>query len=230
MRVFSRVSGRTAFVATMVLAVAASPVFAGKITVSTASTAVISDGAGSSRVLIRPGDLSAIRGRLVTSAYLTFTLPGQAAERDIPVRVYPLTSDWNAGSVTWESPWTASGGDVEGTYYETRVVKAGARPMELRLDVSPMVRAMAQGEIGEYGFVVTVPGYDGAGFRSADLSTLGTLTAAVLEIDYRSTTRVPVMSASAQPAGPATGRPTDERGSRKPKPAEADTESADRPR
>jgi hypothetical protein len=64
----------------------------------------------------------------------------------------------------------------------------------------------------------------------ADLSTLGTLTAATLEIDYRSTTRVPVMSASAQPGGPAAGRPTDERGSRKPKPAEADTESADRPR
>jgi hypothetical protein len=220
----------SAFVGVATVALLTPPATAARITVPNAATAVISDGEGSSRVLIRPGDLAAVRGRLVTSAFLSLTLPGEPAARNIPVRIYPLTSDWSSGSVTWGSPWTEAGGDVEVAYYDTGVVKAGSRATTLSLDVSPMVRAMAQGEIGEYGFLVTVPEYDGTGFRTADLATLGTLTAASLTIDYRSTTRVAVASASAPPERAHTERPSDRPDPRKPKPKEAGTGVADRPR
>jgi hypothetical protein len=163
----------------------ASSALADPVQVSVVETGVISDRSGNTRILVRPGDLSAFDELLITSARLTFTLPGQVSTRDLPVRVYPLTTDWSAGTATWDSPWTRPGGDFADAYYETAVVAVGSRRTELTLDVSAIVRAMVEGEYGRYGFLLTVPEYDGVGFRATDLATLGTLTGASLEVDSR---------------------------------------------
>jgi hypothetical protein len=140
-----------------------------------AETGVISDRAGNTRILMKPGDLSAFEDRLITWAGLTFTLPGLPAARDLPVRVYPLTTDWSAATVTWDAPWGGAGGDFDDAYFDTVVVQAGSREASLSLDVTSIVRAIVEGEYGRYGFLITVPSYDGEGFRPTDLATLGTL-------------------------------------------------------
>lgn len=62
-----------------------------------------------------------------------------------------------------------------------------------------MVRAMADGEIGEHGFALTVPDYDGTGFSTDELAALGTFSSATLRIDYGARSRVAVAE---EPRGP----------------------------
>ncbi|MGQ0722376.1 MAG: DNRLRE domain-containing protein [Candidatus Eiseniibacteriota bacterium] len=176
---------RGAAIVAALIASTALPAFADPVQVPIVETAVISDRAGNTRILVKPGDLSAFDDRLITWAELHFTLPGLLAARDVPVRVYPLTQDWSAGAATWDSPWVKPGGDFEDAYYDTAVLAAGSRETSLSLEVTSIVRAIVEGEYGRYGFLITVPGYDGAGFRPADLATLGTLTGATLEVDSR---------------------------------------------
>jgi hypothetical protein len=161
------------------------PVSADPVQVPIVETGVISDRAGNTRILVKPGDLSAFADRLITSAVLTFALPGLPAARNLPVRVYPVASDWSAGTVTWDLPWTAPGGDFDDAYYDTVVLASGSRETALNLDVTSIIRAIVEGEYGRYGFLLTVPAYDGVGFRAVDLGTLGTLTGATLEVDSR---------------------------------------------
>jgi hypothetical protein len=161
------------------------PVAADPVQVPIVETGVISDRTGSTRILMKPGDLSEFEGQLITSAVLSFVLPGLPAARIVPVRVYPLTTDWSAGTVTWDSPWVAAGADFDDAYYDTVVLASGSRETTLSVDVTSIVRAIVEGEYGRYGFLITVPAYDGVGFRPADLSTLGTLTGATLEVDSR---------------------------------------------
>jgi hypothetical protein len=161
------------------------PVSADPVQVPIVETGVISDRAGNTRILLKPGELSEFEDRLITSAVLTFALPELPAARNVPVRVYPLTTDWSAGTVTWDSPWVVAGADFDDAYYDTVVLASGSRETALSLDVTSIVRAIVEGEYGRYGFLITVPAYDGVGFRAADLSTLGTLTGATLEVDSR---------------------------------------------
>jgi hypothetical protein len=158
---------------------------AGVIDVGIAETRVIADNAGHSRVLIRPGSLSAVRGELVTKAFLEFSLSGGAPVEEMRVRVYPLNRDWEGNSVSWNYPWTVAGGDVDDADFRTVDLPAGRVATKLRLDVSEIVRAMADGEIGEYGFLLTVPPFQGAGFNSTHLTTLGGLTSGKLVVHYR---------------------------------------------
>jgi hypothetical protein len=169
-----------ALIASVALSASADPV-----QVPIAETGVISDRLGSTRILVKPGDLSAFEDRLITWAGLTFTLPGLPAARNLPVRVYPLTADWSAAAATWDSPWATPGADFDDAYYDTVVLAAGSRETLLSLDVTSIVRAIVEGEYGRYGFLITVPSYDGVGFRPTDLATLGTLTGATLEVDSR---------------------------------------------
>jgi hypothetical protein len=182
------------------------PVSADPVQVSIVEAGVISDRAGNTRILVKPGDLSAFADRLITSAVLTFALPGLPVARDLPVRVYPLTTDWSAGTVTWDSPWTASGADIDDAYYDTVVLASGSRVTSLSLDVTSIVRAIVEGEYGRYGFLITVPGYDGVGFRAADLATLGTLAGAALEVDSRASV---VAARAAQARRAQVGRSTE---------------------
>jgi hypothetical protein len=117
-------------------------------------------------------------------------------------------SSWASGSASWASPWTNAGGDLDDAYYDIRTLSGGSRGGTLRLDVSSMIRAMAVGEIGEYGLALTVPEYRAAGFASDELVALGSLSSATIHIDYRARSKVamaeqtrgPVAKAGATPA------------------------------
>jgi hypothetical protein len=176
-----------------------------------ATPTVISDGAGNSRVLLEIGDLSRIRGKVVSRATLEVDLPAIQVPRALPIQVSPVLSSWTAGSASWGSPWTNAGGDLDDAYYDIVTMDAGSRGGKLRLDVSSMIRAMAVGEIGEYGLALTVPEYRAAGFASDELAALGSLSSATIHIDYRTRSKVamadqirgPVAKAGATPASRA---------------------------
>jgi hypothetical protein len=195
---------RATIVGTLLTSIALSA-SADPVQVPIAESGVISDRVGNTRILMKPGDLSVFEDRLITWAGLTFTLPGQIATRDLPVRVYPLTTEWTAGTVTWDSPWTTAGGDFDDAYFDTVVITTGTRATSLSLDVTSIVRAVVEGEYGRYGFLITVPGYDGVGFRAADLATLGTLSGATLEVDSR-TSLIAARAAQARRAQPDRGQ------------------------
>jgi hypothetical protein len=155
-----------------------------------ATPTVISDGAGRSRVLLEVGDLSAIRGKVVSRATLEVDLPSVEVPRDLPVLVSPVLSDWSPGSASWGSPWMNDGGDLDDAYYDIVTLDEGSQGGKLRLDVSSMIRAMAVGEIGEHGLALAVPDYDAAGFTSGELAALGSLSSATIRIDYRARSKV----------------------------------------
>jgi hypothetical protein len=155
-----------------------------------ATPTVISDGEGNSRVLLEIGDLLRIRGKVVSRATLEVDLPTVQVPRALPIQVSPVLSSWTAGSASWGSPWTNAGGDLDDAYYDIVTMDAGSRGGKLRLDVSSMIRAMAVGEIGEYGLALTVPEYRAAGFASDELAALGSLSSATIHIDYRARSKV----------------------------------------
>ena len=164
-----------------------------------ATPTVISDGEGKSRVLLEIGDLSRIRGKVISRATLEIDLPAVEAPRNLPVQVSPLLSSWTAGTASWTSPWLNEGGDLDNAYYDIVELDAGSRGGKLRLNVSSMVRAMAVGEIGEHGLALTVPEYDAEGFTSGELAALGSLSSATILIDYRARSRVELAQSARGP-------------------------------
>ncbi len=144
---------------------------------------IISSEAGAARVLFRAPDLAALGDPLIFSAHLEFTLPRAATGPETYVQVNAITRDWATGSVSWTSPWTRAGGDRDDTYFRSGQVDAEATA--LRLDVTSLVRAMVEGEIESYGFMLSVPYGVGEGFRAAELSRLGTLSAGRLVVEHR---------------------------------------------
>jgi hypothetical protein len=173
-----------------------------------ATPTVISDGEGSSRVLLEIGDLSRIRGKVISRATLEVDLPSVQVPRSLPVQVSPVLSSWTAGSASWSSPWTNEGGDLDDAYYDIVTLDPGSTGGKLRLDVSSMIRAMAVGEIGEYGLALTVPEYRAVGFRSDELAALGSLSSATIHIDYRARSKVAVAEQTRGPVAKSGATPT----------------------
>jgi hypothetical protein len=119
-----------------------------------------------------------------------------------------VLSSWTAGSASWSSPWTNEGGDLDDAYYDIVTLDPGSTGGKLRLDVSSMIRAMAVGEIGEYGLALTVPEYRAVGFRSDELAALGSLSSATIHIDYRARSKVAVAEQTRGPVAKSGATPT----------------------
>lgn len=174
---------RASFLGAVLLLFAAGPAAAERVEFPLGTATVISGETGQARILFRVPDLSALGDPLIFSAHLEFTLPRAAAGPEVYVQVNAITRDWAAGSVGWTSPWTRAGGDRDDTYFRSGQVDAEATA--LRLDVTSLVRAMMEGEVESYGFMLSVPYGVGEGFRAAELSRLGTLSAGRLVVEHR---------------------------------------------
>lgn len=157
---------------------------AGEATFSLDAPVVIANEAGQFRMLVKSQDLASIQGLLVTSAHLEFTLPGVALPAPLEVEVYPLSRSWDATNATWQQPWTEPGGDVDPEFFSVSTLAAARPATVLRLDVTPMVRAMAKGDKSNYGFVLSIPRARGDGFRATDLTRLGGLTSGQLTVAF----------------------------------------------
>jgi hypothetical protein len=166
-------------------AVAAAPTSAATLTVAGTGVTTISDGAGNSRVLLDVRGLGKLQGEWVTEATLTLAFTGTTLAEDLDLSLDLVATDWSAGA-GWSSPWTKPGGDRLGLEDARIVIPAGTRTETMSFDVTDMVRAVADGDAGDNGFILypTDPGKPG--LDSSELSALGTVSRASLTVEYRS--------------------------------------------
>ncbi|MFN8179835.1 MAG: hypothetical protein U0167_18030 [bacterium] len=143
---------------------------------------VISDGSGHVRLLVNPGSLLALQGKFVEAAVLTLPMDGQILTRELDVRVFPITRSWESGVVTWTTPWSRAGGDVDERRMCAERLADGERPTTLRLNISGIVREMVDGSIDCHGFLLGVARHQGAGFRPEELARFGGLQGLALRV------------------------------------------------
>jgi hypothetical protein len=156
-----------------------------------AGTAVITDGAGASRVLLDFGDLtSALTGELVTSAILEIQLPGAAPDTSIAVEVSAVETAWAGRAPTWTTPWVRAGGDIGEVPSAIEILGKGVTATNLTFDVTEVVRAVADGDSPPHGFLLSVPEYKGTGIRTADMTVVGSVTGAELRVTHRNISRL----------------------------------------
>jgi hypothetical protein len=175
----------TASIAVLVPVAGVSPSSAATLSVPGAGVTTISDGTGSSRVLLDVRGLEQLQGEWVTEATLVLAVTGASGAEDLDLSLDLVGTDWSAGA-DWSSPWTRPGGDRLGLEDARIVVPAGSRAGTLSFDVTDMVRAVANGEAGDNGFILYPTDPARAGLDASDLSALGTVSGATLTVEYRS--------------------------------------------
>lgn len=145
---------------------------------------------GDARVLLRPTDLSAIEGRLVTDARLELSLSGELATEELEVQVRALSRDWDAETVSWSYPWEREGGDTVDFFHQTKSLRAGRDAETVSFDVTQFVRPWAVDELAPNGFLITTITSRGDGFSSEQLELLGALGGSKLVVHWRPMPRV----------------------------------------
>jgi len=151
---------------------------------------ILSNGSGEVRVLLDPGDLARLSSRFVESAVLVIPMDGQAVPRDVDLRVYPITTNWRRGAVTWTSPWQRSGGDFPEDRYFTARLTGGRQRTSLEVNITGIVRMAAQEDPEVYGLLVAVPAFRGEGLALDELARFGALDRIVLKVKTRNPPRV----------------------------------------
>lgn len=161
------------------------PAAAERVTFPLVHVRQIASDAGVSRVLLDPGDISALNGELVTSAFLRLPLPGHAPVEDLDIVVHALRTGWDGQGVGWRTPWVRPGGDLDSRYSHTVRLGKGREAAAFALDVTLMLQEMADGVAGKNGFLLTIPAGRGDGFAAADRVVLGSLAQGELEVTFR---------------------------------------------
>jgi hypothetical protein len=68
------------------------------------------------------------------------------------VELMPITTQWQPGSVTWSSPWSEPGGDVDTSMRRSFLVREGTR--QVRIDVTDLVIEWVSCERANTGLIV----------------------------------------------------------------------------
>ncbi len=156
--------------------------------VTATRTAVMADPDGLARVLLAFPGLSELREEWVSDATLTIPLGVGTLASDVGITVDALTSNWS-GSPEWSSPWRTPGGDALGKMPSDVVIRAGGAERSLRVDVTDLVRAQADGTIQDYGFILLPTDGAKVGFSESEAAVLGAaLSGATLDLHYRKLT------------------------------------------
>jgi hypothetical protein len=145
----------------------------------------IASGEQETRILLDPGDLTGLEGRLITSARLEVTLSGETPGEDLDVAVYTVVTAWRGTSPGWSSPWQTPGGDLDNSHVQTVRVPAGRTPGKVSVDVTSALREIADRKEANNGFLLTIPLGRGGGFSPDDLEVLGSVTAGRLLVTYQ---------------------------------------------
>jgi hypothetical protein len=76
-----------------------------------------------------------------------------APNHSILVRANPVAVDWNANSVTWNSPWTNAGGDLLEDLSVLGRLSTGDN-QRMKLDVTRIIKRMVSGNIVNHGLML----------------------------------------------------------------------------
>lgn len=175
-----RVVGPAAIISACLVAQAS---YADSLTRSIQDVTVISDAAGSSRVLIDVASIGDLGNVAISRATLTFTLSGSTGEGKVSLRLHPVTASWSPGSASWSS-WSRPGGDFEESVYTRTELDLG-RSGTVSIDATPLLKEMVEGGMTTYGFLLTADSGGGDGLSSDAIGRLQNLGSATLELRYR---------------------------------------------
>jgi hypothetical protein len=179
---------RTILAVSLLAFLVAVPALADRRSESLASHATIDNGGDGHRLLFKADGLRTLSSVAVRSARIEFDLAGQTTDRKLYLSLCPVTTEWAAGNVSWESGWTRPGGDFDEDLASEIAVDL-SRTGRASFDVTPILKEWLEHGVEYDGFILTVqPREGGEGIRDADLSRLQGLANASLVVDYR---RVP---------------------------------------
>jgi hypothetical protein len=175
---------RVAVVAPLALLVAAA--FSDTLSVAAGPTATITGSFGgqliSRAVLSIPIPTDVLQSH-VDFAMLSFpALSVTNATARVGIEACPLTTAWDAGTVSWSWPWTNPGGDFDSTSPAYYAIAAGD-DYPVTLDITEHVLAWQNGA-ANCGVILTRSQSEGGGF-GAEVSNLGAaVEAARLKLYY----------------------------------------------
>ena len=105
-------------------------------------------------------DVSSLSNVTVQSAKLNLEIRS-STNTPVPIQVHRLTTDWSESTVTWNSPWSASGGDysgnVEGSSTFDFDITLGHPTETMHFDITDLVNGWVQGSYPNYGLVLLDP-------------------------------------------------------------------------
>ena len=94
----------------------AAPVLAEDVSRPITDVSTIAD-RGAVRVLFKTGAPVEAGALAVEQATITFPVAGELDRRRIELRVHPVTTPWEPGTVDWNSGWSRPGGDFDDELY-----------------------------------------------------------------------------------------------------------------
>jgi hypothetical protein len=167
-----------------VLALAA-PAFARQMTASVKDVTELLDGTGSARLLFRLEPAERLDGMLVSRATVTFQAVGTPSREPLRLRVYPVTTAWTAGAVSWNSGWSRAGGDYDDEIYVPVEVDLSSGSATVELDLTPLVKETVEGGAVTDGYILTADPAAAVGLADTDVASFLALSAGTVDIRCR---------------------------------------------
>ncbi len=156
--------------------------------------AVIQDGRGAARMLFRINALDLDENTLIRRASLSVPITTLPQERDLTLRLYPLSRSWGAGA-SWSTPWTTAGGDFDRELYSEARVDLRSGSGVAVFDVTSLLKEILEEEVFADGFLLTDVTGGASGIRLTDVAALQ-LTTAALKVSTRTVINRPGVPAS----------------------------------
>lgn len=111
---------------------------------------------GEFHVLMRPQIKFPDTTMVVDRAFLNLIASPQTDDRTyISIRLHPITTDWDGNNVSWDSPWTEAGGDIDEMFYGEHLIILPEN-QEIQIDITDLCMRWADGRLPYYGFLLKV--------------------------------------------------------------------------
>lgn len=155
--------------------------------------AVIDDGEGVYRCLLKTDDLLSLDHDVaVARAVLVLESTGNAVARKTYLSLSPITRSWSAGTADWFDGWTEPGGDFDHELSARAEVDFSRGTSTAVFDITPIVKEWLESDQACYGLILTTQPRSGRGLHGQDVERLaGGLAAAIMTIDYRAVPPMP---------------------------------------
>jgi hypothetical protein len=148
-----------------------------EINVPVTDYSILNDGKSEIRIVAHISIPNSVADSTLMFAELQFAITPQLAEDSILwINCYAVTTPWEVGTVGWETPWQAPGGDFESdelTMYNT----VNPNDSTAYFDLTDCVRSWLRDDRANYGLIFMVPASIASRFELGQLpdGILGTI-------------------------------------------------------
>jgi hypothetical protein len=171
-------------IAPVILALAG-PAASRQMSASVKDVTELADATGNARLLFRLAPAEKLDGMLVSQATVTFQAVGTPTKEPLRLRVYPVTTTWTAGAVSWTSGWNRAGGDYNEDIYVPVEVDLSSGSATVELDLTPLVKETVEGGAATDGFILTTDPAAAMGLAATDAAGFLTLSTGTVDIRCR---------------------------------------------